>query len=278
MGQGLEAVVAIANYVHGLGGDLSIGQIPLQSTLITGTGFVILVFLRSWLRLAGLALIGLGFALAVALSAASTPDILISENGDLVGLTGPAGLASNAARPSDFVFSQWQTAMRGAPHRPPLSIPLVVPDMQSDPALPQHAGILDQLLTSAVSRPSRFHCASRGICTAIHANAVIIVIDDAALIGAACDRADLVVVSIPVYLSACRSGATLVTSRSLRRTGSLAVSVSHGNVLTPQPLPSVRKNRARAVLHIDAALQDVIRPWTIQRYYQWRTGAYELPD
>jgi competence protein ComEC len=277
MGQGLEAVVAVANSVHALGGDVSVGQIPLQSTLITGTGFVILVFLRSWLRLAGFALIGIGFALAAPLFTGAAPDILISEKGDLVGLAGPAGLASNAARSSDFVFSQWQTAMRGVPHRPPVTIPL--PDKPPDPAVPNHAGILDQLLMSAVSRPSRFHCASRGICTAIHANAVIVAIDDAALIGAACDRADLVVVSIPVYLAACRSGATLVTSRSLRRTGSLAISVRQGNVTISMPQPETEPaSGARPGFHIDAALKGVIRPWTVQRYYDWRTGRYDLPD
>ncbi|MGJ8572752.1 MAG: ComEC/Rec2 family competence protein [Hoeflea sp.] len=277
MGQGLEAVVAVANHVHALGGDFSVGQIPLQSTIIAGTGFLILVFLRSWLRLAGLALIGLGFVVTAPLTAGSTPDILISEKGDLVGLSGPAGLASNAARPSDFVFSQWQTAMRGLPHRPPVTIASLRPDKPLDQALPHHAGILNQLLTSAASHPSRFHCASRGICTAIHADAVIIAINEAALIGAACDRADLVVVSIPVYLGACRSGAALVTSRSLRRTGSLAITVRQGNVTTPEQLPSLQNNRTRAVLQIDAALQDVFRPWTIQRYYDWRTGAYDLP-
>ena len=127
MGQGLEAVVAVANYVHNLGGDVTAGQIPMLSTLISGTGFVILVFLRSWLRLAGLVMIGLGLTLAVSLSVSSTPDILISERGNLVGLASPSALASNAARPSAFVFAQWQTAMRGLPHLSPVTIPAVVP-------------------------------------------------------------------------------------------------------------------------------------------------------
>lgn len=277
MGQGLGAVVAIANYVEALGGDVSVGQIPLQSTLIAGTGFVILILLRSWLRLAGLVLIGAGFALATPLFAGAAPDILISEKGGLVGLVDQAGLASNAARPSDFVFSQWQTAMRGVPHRPPAAVPQLIADSRPDPEMPQHGGVLDQLLMSAAAQPSRFHCASRGICTAIHANAVIVAIDDAALIGAACDRADLVVVSIPVYLGACRSGATLVTSRTLRRTGSLAISVRQGNAAPPEPLPWLQKSRKRASLQIEAALQGVIRPWTIQRYFDWRTGVYDVP-
>ncbi|WP_339757437.1 ComEC/Rec2 family competence protein [uncultured Hoeflea sp.] len=277
MGQGLEAVVAVANDVQALGGDVSVGQIPLQSTLIAGTGFVILILLRSWLRLAGLALIGAGLALATPLFAGDAPDILISEKGDLVGLVDRTGLASNAARPSDFVFSQWRTAMRGVPHRPPATVPQLMPDSRQDPEMPPHGGVLDQLLLSAAAQPSRFHCASRGICAALHANAVVVAIDEPALIGAACDRADLVVVSIPVYLGACRSGATLVTSRTLRRTGSLAISVRQGNVAPLEPLPWLQKRRKRAVLKIVAALQAVIRPWTIQRYFDWRSGAYDLP-
>jgi len=278
MGQGLEAVVAVANIVHSLGGDISVGQVPLQSTLVAGTGFVILVFLRSWLRLAGVALIGIGLALSAPLFAGAAADILISEKGDLVALAGQHGLASNAARPSNFVFSQWQTAMRGVPHRPPMAVPQVMPDTQPDPSVPQDGGILDQLLMSAAAQPSHFHCASRGNCAAVHANAVVVAIDDAALIGAACDRADLVVVSIPVYLGACRSGATLVTSRSLRKTGSLAISVRQTDASPLEPSPWLQKSRTRAVLQIDTALQGVIRPWTIQRYFDWRTGAYDLPD
>jgi len=277
MGQGLEAVVAVANDVQALGGDVSVGQIPLQSTLIAGTGFVILTLLRSWLRLAGIVLIGAGFALATPLFAGAGPDILISEKGDLVGLVDRTGLASNTARPSDFVFSQWRTAMRGVPHRPPATVPQLMPDTRPDPEMPPHGGVLDQLLMSAAAQPSRFHCASRGICAAFHANAVVVAIDEPALIGAACDRADLVVVSIPVYLGACRSGATLVTSRTLRRTGSLAISVRQDNAAALEPLPWLKKSRERAVLQIEAALQGVVRPWTIQRYFDWRSGAYDLP-
>lgn len=277
MGNGLEGVIAAANYVHGLGGDVSVGQMPLASTLVAGSGFVLLVFLRSWLRLAGVTLIGLGLSFALPPFSGPGPDILISESGDLVGLSSPAGLASNAARPSSFVFGQWQTALRGAPHVSPVAVPNEKPVEPSDLPTAPNAGILDQLLALAEKQPSRFHCASRGICAAIHADAAIVTIDDAALIGAACDRADLVIVAIPVYLSACRSGATLVTSRSLRRSGSLAIAVSRRDQSTVAQTRDPRRSIASPQIRITASLQGVIRPWTVQRYYQWRTGKFDLP-
>jgi len=271
MGHGLEGVIAAARYVDGLGGDFSVGQLPLQATLITGAGFVTLVFLRSWLRLGGFALIGLGMMFALSPLAGSSPDILISESGDLVALVGAGGMASNAARPSTFVFNQWQTAMRGKPHIPPIAVKIPATAASGD------AVILDQLLASASSQPSRFHCAGRGVCAATHANAAIVAIDEAALIGAACDRADLVIVAIPVYMRVCRSGATLVTSRSLRRTGSLAISVSGTEQGASAQADGVRSTGARPEFHIKTALMDVIRPWTIQRYFDWRTGKYDFP-
>ena len=140
-----------------------------------------------------------------------------------------------------------------------------------------HAGTLDQLLAAAAVQPSHFHCASRGICAAIHATAVVIAIDDAALIGAACDRADLVVVSIPVYLDTCRSGAILITSRSLRRSGSLAISVRPDALAGFEARNDTGNMTTRPRFYIKAALDGVIRPWTVQRYYQWRTNSYDLP-
>lgn len=275
MGQGLEGVIAAANCVHSLGGDLNVGQIPLATTLLAGAGFVVLVFLKSRLRLAGLVLIGLGAVCALPPIAPRAPDILVSESGDLVGLAGPQGLASNAARPNDFVFGQWQTALRAAPHLPPAAAPDLQAAAKAGTGL--DPGTLDRLLASAASQPSRFHCARRGVCAAIHLQAAIVTIDDAALIGAACDRADLVIVAIPVYLGACRSGATLVTSRSLRRSGSLAISIDREDLSAQVQRYGPGSQAARPAFRIDAALQGVIRPWTIQRYYDWRSGRFDLP-
>ncbi|WP_179759113.1 ComEC/Rec2 family competence protein [Hoeflea halophila] len=282
MGQGLESVVAVANGVHALGGDVNVGRMPLPATLAAGAGFVILVFLRSWLRLAGLVMIGLGLALATPPLAGQPPDILVSEKGNLVALAGPSGLASNAARPPSFVFGQWQTALRGAAHLPPVAVRAATPGQAAGPAPLPNAGILDRLISSAELQTSRFHCAGRGICAAVHSGVRIVAIDQAALIGAACDRTDLVVISIPVYLDACRSGATLVTARTLRRTGSLAITVKDGAAANGDPIPGEGNTSEDSIrrpdFQIEAALKGVIRPWTMQRYYDWRTGTFDLPD
>jgi competence protein ComEC len=274
MGQGLEAVIAAANFVNDLGGDVSVGQIPVEATLIAGTGFVLLVFLTSWLRLFGVALICLGLTLVLPPLKQAEPDLLISEDGRLVGLRTRHGLSSNAARPSSFIFRQWQTALRGVPHLPPLRAEAVKKSAVDEPA----PVILDQLLAQATGEPSRFHCASRGICAAIHKQLATIAIDEASLIGAACDRADLVIVAVPVYLGTCRSGATLITSRTLRRSGALAIVVGKSTRTSlPQNGP-VPDPETRPDIRIRAALNGITRPWTIQRYYDWRTDTFDLPN
>lgn len=288
MGQGLEGVIAAANYVDGLGGDINIGQLPMQATLIAGAGFVVLVFLRSWLRFGGVVLLGLGAVLARPPFAGPAPDILISESGGLVALAVPVALASNAARPSAFVFRQWQTALRGKPHVAPVAYvrpgiagaDTTTPATGTDPAeisAAIAANVLDRLLAAAAAHPSRFHCAGRSLCAAVHKQARILAIDQAAFIGAACDRADLVIVAIPVHMRVCRSGATLVTSRSLRRSGALAIRINAGKTGASAAMPNASQGAVRPEFRIRAALEGVIRPWTIQRYYDWRSGRYDLP-
>ncbi|WP_035532645.1 ComEC/Rec2 family competence protein, partial [Hoeflea sp. BAL378] len=354
MGKGVEGVIAAALYVQSLGGDFVVGQIPLAATVMAGSGFIVLVFLRSRLRLGGLALIGLGALLALPPLRGPGPDILVSEDGGLVALAGPGGLASNAARPNEFVFRQWQTALGDRPHVTPAvakparsaatgleagrtgaeeedsegtqhrkadgegaattaaekeSPNLGAAERETaktgaveretakagalERKVPQPAGdprILDHLLARAAGDPSRFHCAGRGVCAALHRQARIIALKDAALVGAACDTADLVVVAAPIHMRVCRSGATLVTSRSLRTSGALTIRIwpdptSAEASARPQPrsqasAPPQRTagDRARPEFAVTAALGGIIRPWTIQRYYDWRSRSYDLPE
>ena len=295
MGKGLEGVIWTARYVESLGGDIVVGQIPLLATVMASGGLILLVFLRSRLRLGGLALILVGVVLALPPVRDAGPDILISEDGNLVALAGPAGLASNAARPSAFIFKQWQMALRDKPHVAPVthkSVPSPVAGAGSEAAEAQDSGveetegeapdaavdpkILDELLVLAETDRSRFYCESRGVCAAIHQKIKAIAINKAALIGAACDRADLVVLAIPVYMRACHSGATLVTSRTLRETGSLAIRMNPGRQHETAGADHPRTTTPGFV--IDASLEGVIRPWTIQRYYDWRTRTYNVPN
>ena len=285
MGKGLEGVIWAARTVQSLGGDIVVGQIPRVATMTAASGLVILVFLRSRLRLGGVVLIMIGGALTLPPLGGAGPDILVSEDGSLVGLAGTDGLATNATRPNAFVFRQWQTALRDKPHVPPVSQKQSSPGSRGS-AKVEEAVILEELMSGAETTPSRFVCAGRGVCAAMHRGVRIIAINDAALIGAACDRADLVIVAIPVHMRTCRSGAILVTSRSLRTSGSLALRVGNKPQRSPmdpgQTGPNTKShggpNRSgRPELAITAALAGVVRPWTVQRYYDWRSRSYDLP-
>lgn len=270
MGLGLEGVIGVARYVEALGGDITVGRIPLAATGIAGAGFTLLVFLRSRLRLAGLALIVAGGLLAIPPLAQRPPDVLISEDGRLAALNGPSGLASNATRPSAFIFGQWQTALAQSVHVTPVMRKAGTDDAPTDR--------LDGLLAAARDKPSRFHCAGRGLCVAVHKNLVVIALDQPPLIGAACDRGDLVIVALPVYMSECRSGATLVTARQLRQSGSLAVHIEVDASGNSPGSGAANPSGQRQRLRIESALGGVIRPWTIQRYYDWRSQSYDLPE
>ncbi|OCW56571.1 ComEC/Rec2 family competence protein [Hoeflea olei] len=316
MGKGLEGVIAAARYVEGLGGDITVGQIPLLATVTAGCGFLVLVLLKSRLRLAGIALIGLAAGLALPPLRGSDPDILVSEDGRLLALSTPDGLATNAARPGEFVFRQWQAALRRPAHLAPASLAGAAPastaagtgkqpaanagnkadwetggpaagDSDSTPsglAVAEARAMLDRLLAAAELTPSRFVCASRGICAAVHRDIRIIAVDRADLIGAGCDRADLLVVAIPVHMRACRSGAKLVTSRTLRASGALAIRIQAaggtppGSALASTAAEARYRPGPRPALATTAAVAGVIRPWTIQRYYDWRTRSYDPPD
>ncbi len=245
MGKGLEAVLAAARFVQGLGGDAVTGRISLAVILLAGSGFLLLTLLSSRLRLLGLAPIGLGLALTLPPFAPAPPAILVSEDGRLVGLVGEGAIATNAQRPSAFIFEQWQRAFRRADHLAPLTMA---------------SASLEALSDQARRAPGRFICSSRSRCVGMSGDRLVAAIGDPADFGAACDTADIVILSVPIRTRHCFSGATLATARTLRETGALAIDTSGGEIA------------------VSAALGEVIRPWTVQRRYDWRSDSFILPD
>lgn len=245
MGKGLEAVLAAARFVQGLGGDAVTGRISLAVVLLAGSGFLLLTLLSSRLRLLGLAPICLGLVLTLPPFASAPPAILVSEDGRLVGLVGEGAIATNAARPSAFIFEQWQRAFRRADHLVPLTM-----------ASASLAALSDQ----ARRTPGRFICSSRSRCVGMSGGKLVAAIGDPADFGAACDTADIVILSVPIRTRRCFSGATLATARTLRETGALAIDTSGGDIA------------------VSAALGEMIRPWTVQRRYDWRSDSFILPD
>ncbi|MBA69070.1 MAG: hypothetical protein CML30_09370 [Rhizobiales bacterium] len=246
MGQGLEWVMDAARFVERLGGDAVTGQIGLASILLAGGGFLILTLLSSRLRLLGLAPIALGLMLTLPPFGPRLPDIVVSEDGRLVGLVGNKSIATNAAKPSDFLFEQWQRAWRRADHLAPITM---------------DGAALPALADQARRTPGRFICSARSRCVAAVGGRLVAALGDPADMGAGCDIADIVILSVPIRARNCRSGAELFTARTLRETGALGFFLEAGNRLT-----------------VRTALGDAIRPWTIQRRYDWRSDSFVLPD
>jgi hypothetical protein len=104
---------------------------------------------------------------------------------------------------------------------------------------------------------NRFSCVKKAWCTSRLGNGrVVAVIDNAAYLGPACDAADIVVTSVRLRFNSCRSGATLFTGETLRRTG------------------SVELRFADAGLDVTAAFDDLSRPWMRHRAYDWRSNSF----
>lgn len=329
MGEGIDWVLAVAHWVASLGGDMTTGRIarPAMAAMIAGLN--ILLLMRSALRFAGAALIAVGLGLALALSP-PPPAILISEDGRLAAVTTAAGLASNRSRPSGFVFDQWRRALAVVQHVPP-----VIGDAYSgaaadgpDPSFAAEAAMRAALRTDIdqATRAGHFVCRKAAWCAMVSSPApaagtfdapesrrlqdtsgtegvIVITLDNLDHLGAACDLADLVVTPAQIRMRRCRSGAILVTGRSLRRSGALAIDVTpvqratadaatadaatadNAGAATSRIISGAGpqeqgtgdgRGRPGETLVIRSAVGGVVRPWTVQRYYDWRRDAFDF--
>lgn len=296
MGHALDVVIAISYKVQALGGAETTGRIPVSVLLLFLAGFVTLVLLRSRLRLVGLVAIVAALVLDVSILAPRRPDVLVSEDGRLVGLPMESGIATNSARPSSFVFGQWLTALAETRTIAPQQFAVssgsgfataarrtdkgrAAPDPQAVAAM---RAALDR-------RTTGFLCYGRKWCAAEVAGGVpIMTVADLAFVGPACDLAAIVVVARPIRMTACRSGALLLTGRTLRRSGSVQIEVDRIGADRPSPpsalhrsrdgrvLPATTERRSAYRLTIRSALGGVIRPWSVQRYYDWRSRSFDF--
>jgi hypothetical protein len=134
---------------------------------------------------------------------------------------------------------------RDRPRRQPLSESEMAQASQKFAALVAGAG------------RDRFVCA-RDACAAIVGDGWrIVTLDRSELTGIACDLADLLIVSQRPAFDTCRSGARLLSSQSLRATGSLEITL---------------KDRSARMLEITPSFAGPPRPWTRHRLYDWRSG------
>lgn len=280
MGQGLQWMIDIAQFVSSWGGQIATGRIPDTAFFLIALGGIIACLFRSRLAVSGLAIVLVG-VLAIFTTMREQPALVISEDGRLVGLVSEGGIATNTARPPDFIFSQWQRALRLEKSRPPVKRDdLVLADAASAAtdvsreAEARGKPPLDQaeardVLRSALSagERGRFSCAPRQWCVATAKQGWrVVVAEDVRFVGPACDVADLVITSARLRFIECRSGARFVGGSQLRRTGALQVFEGTGRPGVVSSVP---------VMRMEATYHGLDRAWQRHRTYDWRTDTYE---
>ncbi|WP_425288636.1 ComEC/Rec2 family competence protein [Sinorhizobium glycinis] len=274
MGQGLDWMLAVARYVATLDGEWITGRIGATGFFLLAFGGVLLCALRTRLAVTGAALILLGGSSIALERQAARPSITISEDGQLVGLIAGEAIATNKARPPEFIFSQWQRALaldgriapvetsaasgvsEGGVERPPRTAKGSVDAMES--AAKAAAAL-------AAASPGAFSCRKGEWCVGRSREGwAIAVIDAPDVFALLCGRVDLVVAPTRRVLPACSSGKSLVvTGRTLRRTGAMEIYADPA-----QP----------ARMRIVTSFPSTQRPWQQHRRYDWRSDTFSSEE
>lgn len=271
LGLGLEWTITIAKVVASWGGEIVTGRMPPAAFVLIAVGGLVVCLLRSFLALLGLVPLVLGLLLAL-LPQPQAPSILVSDDGRLVALLADGTASLNRRTAPDFIFDQWRRALAIRDTTPPIElagagIPKEEPKRRDlEPLSRERAQAfrrdLDRLLVETPA--GRFACQRAVWCVATTREGWrVVTVEDARLIGLACDQANLVVVPLIVRLAQCRSGATLVTARTLRKTGALTLSSEPG------------ANGGASGLHMHATFTHLDRPWSRHRAYDWRSRTFD---
>ncbi|MEI4232545.1 ComEC/Rec2 family competence protein [Roseovarius sp. D22-M7] len=105
MGRGLAAILWVAHWVAGLEGAR--GTVPTPGPMVLpmmALGALFMVLWKGWARLAGLLPVALSLGLWLQ---AARPDVLIADDGALVGVMTDAGRALNKAQGGGFIAGIW---------------------------------------------------------------------------------------------------------------------------------------------------------------------------
>lgn len=268
-GLGLDVVIAIAKMVSGWGGNVDIGRLPVWYFPVAVLGFLLMLLLHTRLRHIGTAIFALATLAVLLISPAPPPDIVIAEDGSLVAILRRDRMASNRARPPDFIFGQWQRALAAEVHDPPEALKSDYrpkPKPKGKPGERRRLDFKEQRDAASAMRASlastdenRFTCVKGAWCSAVLDNGYkITALEDVAYLGPACDTADIVITSVRLRFGECRSGALLFTGETLRRSGAIEIRIDE------QGAPVVTKS-----------YDSLDRPWLRHRAYDWRSGQFD---
>lgn len=268
LGWSIEMVVVIAQWVANLGSNIAFGKPSATVSLLASAGFVIFICLRSKLRYTGLAMIAIS-VLGLFLFKPIIPDILISEDGKLVGVGNSMSDATifdiNRSRPSKFILDQWTSAYVLKPSKPNQLF-------NREEAKELLAQDEDRfwIAFDNLSTQNGFECVSSQFCYFEDNNIKIATITDQKYLGSACHRADIVILSARLKSRSdeCDQNKLIFDQNSLRRTGALAIYY----------MDKENASARNMNLNIISAIDNNVRPWTTHRYYNWWGRAYKMPS
>ena len=278
MGFGLDVTIAVAHYVASFGGNVVTGRMEPWFFPIASFGFVTMCIFRTRLRLIGVIIFGLTILVQIFSPARRLPDLVIYEDGTLAAKVEPNRLLVNAGKPPDFIFTQMEYGLGMKEFDGPIHVTAMpLPKKKKgEPRLPltfeQRQQATEFLLDAFSNADKKFACAPKQWCvTAIRNVAHVVIVQDPIFTGLACDSADIVVVPVPLKYKTCLSGSLLITRDTLRKRGSLEISLPEtlDNVRTPEDFLDQ--------IEITGALDRITRDWTKHRYYQWRSDSFDPP-
>ena len=277
MGKGLEATIAIAYGVAGLGGDITTGELAAWVLPLASIAFVAAILPRTrLLRLVGVASFAVVLLGVVAFGRVPKPDILVSETGDMVALRVDGALAVNVLRPPSFVMDQWTRAVVATSvNKPqPIAQPTLERREKRQPLTDKDEWATEDAMEAAAKTvaANSFVCAGRDWCMGRMANGLLIAtFNNFAFQGSACRQADIVVAAARLREPRCGADEALLIDReTLRQRGALAIYVAKGGQ-AGAPLASARN------LTIVGAMDGQNRPWNMHRFYDWRKNSYDGP-
>ena len=289
MGKGIDCMVLLAKWVAGWEGEIVTGRIAPSVFLLVALGGGLACILRTRLRLTGLAMVLAGALAGLAGGAGKRPELLVSEDGRLVAMLTDGPTLINRTKPPDFIYAQWRRALGLGEMDTPamrktagLLLPQDTPSATPETRYPRRKADREKAAAALVAaldaarRENRFVCERRAFCAGVSPSGWrVVTLDEPAFLGTACDGADLVVISLPLRIEACRSGATLVTARHLRKTGALEIYPTEEGRLDSGPQQGRKSAFASAVVRPSFLALD--RAWSRHRAYDWRSDSF-LPD
>lgn len=216
LGLGTGWILQVAEWVAGLSGAVTLIAAPAPWVLpVLGLAGPALVLLPGRARLAGLA----GLALALAgWQGPGRPDLLVSAEGALLGLSGPAGRALSAPRGAGFAARAWLEADGDAADQPQAA------------ARPGFSGPPGARAFHLAGLPAR-HLSGKGA---------------ADRLTAACAEARLVILAAELTAAA-PAGCLVIDQRLLAATGPLAIRVTGAGRLQVSTRNATRPRRWDAV-------------------------------